>query len=329
MSNGTSPQRAGLKKSYCRRRTYPIQTLMPELEVDIAGIHLRNPTMLASGILNETGRSMADVARAGAGAVVTKSVGLEPREGHPNPCIVELDCGLVNAMGLPNPGIDAYREEVAAAREGGVPVIGSVFGGSEDEVAEVAARMASAGVAGVELNLSCPHAKGLGAEIGSTPDMVERVCRAVKSRVDIPVFAKLTPNTSSVAQLASAAEKGGADGVVAINTLKAMAINPELGMPVLSNRFGGLSGQAIRAVGVRCVYEIFDTVDIPVIGVGGVRTYRDALEYIMAGATAVQIGTAVWSDGPGVFSEVCEGMRAFMKENGYASLEEMKGIAHR
>ena len=202
---------------------------MTELEVDIAGIRMRNPTMLASGILNETGLSMVAVARAGAGAVVTKSVGLEPREGHPNPCVVELECGLINAMGLPNPGIDAYLEEVAVAQEGGVPVIGSVFGGSEEEIAEVARRMASAGVAAVELNLSCPHAEGLGAEIGSTPDMVERICRAVKASVEVPIFAKLTPNTSSIASLASAAEEGGADGIVAINTLRAMAICPELG----------------------------------------------------------------------------------------------------
>ena len=302
---------------------------MTELEVDIAGIRMRNPTMLASGILNETGRSMVDIAKAGAGAVVTKSVGLEPREGHPNPCIVELECGLINAMGLPNPGIDAYLEEVAVAQGGGAPVIGSVFGGSEEEIAEVARRFASAGVAAVELNLSCPHAEGLGAEIGSTPDMVERICRAVKASVEVPIFAKLTPNTSSIASLASAAEEGGADGIVAINTLRAMAICPELGRPILSNRFGGLSGEAVRAVGVRCVYEIFDAVTIPIIGVGGVTTSKDALEYIMAGATAVQMGTAVWSEGPGVFSDVCDGLGEFMKANGYGSVEEMKGIAHR
>jgi dihydroorotate dehydrogenase (NAD+) catalytic subunit len=302
---------------------------MTELEVDIAGIRMRNPTMLASGILNETGLSMVAVARAGAGAVVTKSVGLEPREGHPNPCVVELECGLINAMGLPNPGIDAYLEEVAVARHGGVPVIGSVFGGSEEEIAGVARRMASAGVAAVELNLSCPHAEGLGAEIGSAPDRVERICRAVKTSVEVPIFAKLTPNTSSIASLASAAEEGGADGIVAINTLRAMAICPELGRPILSNRFGGLSGEAVRAVGVRCVYEIFDAVTIPIIGVGGVTTSKDALEYIMAGATAVQIGTAVRSDGPGVFTDVCDGLGEFMKANGYGSLEEMRGIAHR
>ena len=302
---------------------------MPTLEVEVAGIRMRNPTMLASGILDETGRSMVEVARAGAGAVVTKSVGLEPREGHGNPSVVEVDCGLINAMGLPNPGVDAYLQEVERAISSGVPVIGSVFGSSEEEISEVARRMASAGVAGIELNLSCPHAKGVGAEIGSTPEMVESICHAVKAAVDVPVFAKLTPNTSSIADLASAAERGGANGIVAINTLKAMAIAPEVGMPVLSNRFGGLSGPAVRAVGVRCVFEIHDAVDLPIIGVGGIGSARDALEYIMAGASAVQIGTAIWSEGAAVFSSVCEGLVEFMKDEGYRSIEEMRGLAHR
>lgn len=302
---------------------------MPKLEVEVAGIRMRNPTMLASGILNETGRSMAEIARSGAGAVVTKSVGLEPREGHGNPSVVELDCGLINAMGLPNPGVDAYIPEVEAALQGGVPVIGSVFGGSEEEISEVAERMASTGVAAIELNLSCPHAKGLGAEVGSTPEMVEAICSSVKAAVDVPVFAKLTPNTASIAALACAAERGGADGIVAINTLKAMAICPELGRPVLSNRIGGLSGSAIRSIGIRCVYEIHDAVEIPIIGVGGVASSRDALEYIMAGASAVQIGTAVWSGGAGVFTSVCDGIIEFMRSNGHDSIGEMRGIAHR
>ncbi len=301
---------------------------MPELEVSIAGIRMRNPTMLASGVLDETGRSMTEVARAGAGAIVTKSVGLEPRDGHPNPCVVELECGLINAMGLPNPGVRSYSDEVKVALEGGVPIIGSVFGGSESEIAEVAGRMAAAGVAAIELNLSCPHARGVGAEIGSTPDMVEAVCKAVKASVKIPVFAKLTPNTSSIASLAKAAEAGGADGVVAINTLKAMAICPELARPVLSNKVGGLSGPAVKPVGVRCVYEIFEAVDIPIIGAGGVSSANDALEYIMAGASAVQIGTAVWTAGTAVFSGICDGLIAFMSANGYRSVEEMRGIAH-
>ena len=301
---------------------------MIELAVDVAGLRLRNPTMLASGILNESGKSMLEVARAGAGALVTKSIGLQEREGHSNPCIVEVESGIINAMGLPNPGADAYAAELKDARGGGVPIIASVIGGDADEIAEVAKAMTAAGADAIELNLSCPHAKGLGAEIGSTPENVSEVCRATKQVVSVPVFAKLTPNTSSIAALAVAAQDGGADGIVAINTLRAMSICPELRRPVLSNKIGGLSGPAIRSVGVRAVYEISKEVQIPVVGVGGICTARDALEYMMAGAVAVQIGTAVRSRGTVVFSEICEGLEAFMGQNGYGSLSELVGVAH-
>ena len=301
---------------------------MTGLEVEIAGIRLRNPTILASGILDESGKSMLEVARAGAGALVTKSVGITERQGHPNPCVVEVEGGLLNALGLPNPGVKAYAPEVADGLKGGVPVIGSAFGSDPDEIAEVASALCEAGVDAIELNLSCPHAEGYGAEIGSAPDRVSEVCEAVRRRIAKPFFAKLTPNTSSIASLASAAEDGGADGVVAINTLKGMSICPEFGMPVLSNRVGGLSGPAIRSVGVRCVFEIYEAVDIPIIGVGGISSPRNALEYIMAGARAVQIGTAIRSRGVGVFSEVCTGIADFMKENGYDSVSEMVGVAH-
>lgn len=301
---------------------------MADLGVDVCGLKLRNPTMLASGVLDETASTMVEMARAGAGAVVTKSVGLRPREGHASPCIVELDVGLLNAMGLPNPGIEYFTEEVRAVKKEGVTVIGSVIGGSDDELANVAVAMEGAGADAVELNLSCPHAKGLGTELGSTPEDVERVCRAVKDGLKVPVFAKLTPNTSSISALAEAAQRGGADAIVAINTLKAMAISPEARMPILANKFGGMSGPAVKPVGVRCVYEIFDAVEIPVIGVGGVSTGRDAVEYIMAGASAVQVGTAVWMRGPGVFRSICEEISQFMDDFGYAKVADMVGAAH-
>jgi dihydroorotate dehydrogenase (NAD+) catalytic subunit len=301
---------------------------MTNLSVVLCGMRLGNPTMLAAGVLDETGRTMAEVARAGAGAVVTKSVGKEARQGHTNPCIVEFDTGLLNAMGLPNPGIEAYRTEIAEARKGGVPVIGSVFGGTEEEIAEMAILMQAAGADAIELNLSCPHAKGYGAEVGSTPETVESVCLAAKAGLKVPMLAKLTPNTSSISKLAAAAERGGADAIVAINTVKAMTISPEARLPILANRFGGLSGPAIRPIGVRCVYEVYDAVDIPVVGVGGIVTSRDALEYIMAGASAVQIGTAVWTRGTKVFKEVADGIAEFMSENGYKSIGDMVGVAH-
>lgn len=301
---------------------------MTDLSVDLSGLRLRNPTMLAAGILDETGKSMAAVARAGAGAVVTKSVGKTARPGHPNPCVVELSFGLLNAMGLPNPGASAFGQEMAEAKKAGVPIVGSVFGASAAEFAELCKLMARHGADAIELNLSCPHAEGYGAEIGSDPDAVEEICRKSKKGLGIPVLAKLTPNTSSISELALAAQKGGADAIVAINTLKGMSISPEARMPVLANRFGGLSGPAIRPVGVRCVYEIFETVKVQVVGVGGVSSARDALEYIMAGASAVQIGTAVWSEGLDVFGKVTGGLVKFMAENGFDTVKEMVGIAH-
>lgn len=301
---------------------------MVDLRTEIAGVTLRNPTMLASGFLDETGGSMARVFQAGAGAVVTKSVGPEPRLGYPNPTIVEIDAGLLNAVGLPNPGIIEYEHEVKRARAADAVIIGSVYGKDEEEYAAVAAKMSTYGVAAIELNLSCPHAKGLGTEIAQHEDAVRDFTRAVKDVVDIPVFPKLSPNVQDIATFALAAEEGGADGIVAVNTLKAMAITPELKMPSLANTFGGLSGPALRPVGVRAVYDICEKVHVPVIGVGGVGSGRDALEYIMAGASAVQVGTAILSRGLGIFGEITKDMAALLEETGFHSVAEAIGVAH-
>ncbi len=301
---------------------------MVDLRTEIAGLRLRNPTMLASGFLDETGGSLLRVYNAGAGAVVTKSIGLEPREGYPNPTVVEIDAGLLNAVGLPNPGIAEFEREVRLAVQHKAAVIGSVYGKDAAEYAEVAARMAAAGVLAIELNLSCPHAKGLGTEIAQDPEAVQEITRAVKDAVDLPVFSKLSPNVADIASFAMAAERGGADGVVAINTVKAMAIAPELRMPVLANRYGGLSGPAIRPIGVRAVYDIYEKVDIPIVGVGGIDSGRAALEYVMAGAKAVQIGTALVDHGLAVFERVTKEMASVLEDAGFHSVEEAVGVAH-
>lgn len=301
---------------------------MPELSVKIAGISLRNPTMLASGFLDETGGSLLRVFRAGAGAVVTKSIGPQPRTGYPNPTVVELDIGMLNAVGLPNPGVEEFRDEVKVALDGGAVVIGSVFGKDADEYVDVARRLGSYGVAAIELNLSCPHAKGLGTEIAQSTEAVREFTAAVKGKVNVPVFPKLSPNVADIASFAQAAEDGGADSIVAINTVKAMAIAPELRIPILSYRYGGLSGPAIRPIGVRCVYEIFEAVDVPIVGVGGITTGNDALEYIMAGARAVQIGTAIAGHGLGVFEKVTSELTAFLRARGVESIEHLVGAAH-
>ncbi|HEV8594218.1 MAG TPA: dihydroorotate dehydrogenase [Thermoplasmata archaeon] len=301
---------------------------MADLGTKVAGVKLRNPTMLASGFLDETGGSMLRVHKAGAGAVVTKSIGPEPREGNLNPTIVELPVGLLNAVGLPNPGIADYEAEAKRAIGGGAAVIGSVYGRDAKEYASVAKRMASFGVLAVELNLSCPHAKGLGTEIAQDPEAVEEITNAVKKAVKIPVFSKLSPNVADIASFADAAKRGGADAVTAINTIKSMAIAADLKMPVLKNRYGGLSGPAIKPVGLRCVYEIHESVDIPIIGVGGIETGQDAIEYLMAGASAVQIGTAILGRGIDVFAKVCDEMSVWMDANGYARVADLVGAAH-
>ena len=301
---------------------------MADLRTEIAGVRLRNPTMLASGFLDETGGSLVRVYRAGAGAVVTKSIGPDPREGYDNPTVLELETGLLNAVGLPNPGIEAFLPELKEVLGAKAVVIGSVFGKDAAEYAKVAARMAEAGAAAVELNLSCPHAKGLGSEIAQSEDAVRDFTRAVKDAVSVPVFPKLSPNVADIASFAAAAEKGGADGIVAINTVKAMAISPELRMPVLANRFGGLSGPAIRPIGVRAVYDIYDRVDVPVIGVGGVDSGAAALEYLMAGASAVQVGTALVGQGLGVFERITRELASLLEDLGIRSVSEAVGVAH-
>ncbi|MGE4275128.1 MAG: dihydroorotate dehydrogenase [Candidatus Methanomethylophilaceae archaeon] len=301
---------------------------MTSLKVNIAGLRLKNPSMVASGIMDETGDSMLHMMECGAGAVVTKSIGLEPRDGHGNPTLVELEYGYINSMGLPNPGIDAFAEEMGIAVRGGVTVIGSIFASSEGDFAVLAGRMEDMGASAVELNLSCPHASGYGMEIGIDPVVVKAIVASVKDATCIPVFSKLTPNTHRLVDIGNAVQEAGGDGVVAINTLKAMAISPEFARPVLRNGFGGLSGPALKPVGVRAIFDLHSVLDIPLVGVGGIETWRDAAEYIMAGASAFQVGSAVGRKGPRVLQEICNGLEDFMRRHGYASVQDMMGVAH-
>jgi len=300
-----------------------------DLSVRIGKLELRNPTILASGIMDETADSIKRVAEEGAGAVVTKSVGKEPREGYANPTVVELEHGILNAMGLPNPGIEAYAEEMEELRDLNIPVIGSIFGSDEKEFSFLARKMQEYGARAIELNLSCPHASGYGAETGSQPDVVKSIVHAVKHSVDLPVFAKLTSNVTSIVEIGKAAEEGGADGVVAINSIKAMKIDVNLKKPILSNKVGGYSGPAIKPIGIRCVYELAQELNIPIIGVGGIKCGEDAVEYILAGASAVQIGGGIYYRDMRIFREVCKEMENWMKSNNYSAIEEFRGVALR
>ncbi len=299
------------------------------LAIDVAGLKLQNPTMLAAGILGISGAFLKRVAEAGAGAVVTKSIGLEPREGYPNPTVTQVDGGLINAIGLANPGINYFGAEISKMEDVTVPIVASVYGFSSRDYADVAEKAAQAGADAVELNLSCPHVAQTGTEIGQSAQLVAEIVNEVKARVNIPVFVKLTPNIADVAEIAKAATEAGADGITAINTVRAMTINIETAQPVLSNRIGGLSGPAVKPIAVRCVYEISRGVDVPVIGCGGVATWRDAVEFMLAGASAVQIGTAVAFQGLEVFESITKGLRGYLEERELSSAREIVGLSHR
>ena len=278
--------------------------------------------------MDEDAGSMNRIFNSGAGAIVTKSIGLKPREGYPNPTVIELEHGILNAMGLPNPGIELIKDEIIKLKKYNITVIGSIFGSNIDEYEKLAEKMQQYKVDALELNMSCPHAKGYGLEIGYDSKLVKDITSQVKDSVDIPVFVKLSPNLTNIVNIARSAEAGNADAIVAINTIKAMKIDLELKTPILSNKIGGYSGKAIKPVGVRCVYEISKNVDIPIIGVGGITTGEDAIEYFMAGASAIQIGSGIYYRGIEIFKIVCDEIKIWMKKHGYKNLNEIIGVAH-
>jgi len=302
--------------------------LRPNILVNLANLNLRNPTILASGLLGLSASSFEKAMEAGAGAVVTKSIGMKPREGFPNPTIVEVECGLLNAMGLPNPGVTEFVREIKIAKRAKIPVIASIYGFTSEEFVKAAELVEKAGADAIELNVSCPHVKGAGAQIGQNPHVVAEVVKKVKSAVKQPVFTKLTPDVTDITAIARAAEKSGTDAITAINTAKAMVVDVETGNPILANKIGGLSGPALKPVAVRCVYEIYETVKVPIIGCGGIATWRDAVEFMLAGATAIQIGTAIMYKGLDVFKEVTDGIQSYLTKRGYRSVKEIVGLSH-
>lgn len=291
---------------------------LKEGERTVGGVRMRNHLVLAAGILGTTGSSLKRMLDAGAGAVVTKSIGPAPKTGHNGPCVIPLPYGLINAMGLPNPSKSFLPE---LEKTGSDYVIASIFGGTPEEFGEVASWFTGK-VSGLELNLSCPHAEGYGASIGSDPDIVFACTREAK-RTGLPIWVKLTPNVTDITECGRAAEKGGADALVAINTVRAMRISTSLRMPALGNKFGGLSGPAIFPIALRCVYELYEACNLPIIGCGGISSTDNVLEMMMAGAQAVEIGTAAGSD-PQIFKEISE--RLYNKEG--MPDNEIVGCAH-
>jgi dihydroorotate dehydrogenase (NAD+) catalytic subunit len=286
--------------------------------VTVGGIALDNHLLLAAGILGTTGSSLARMLSLGAGGVVTKSIGPHPKDGHAGPCIVVLEDGLLNAMGLPNPSKEFADEITSLSKKA---VIVSIFGGNPAEFGLVAGWFKGK-VAGFELNLSCPHAEGYGAAIGTDPKLVKACTRAV-SESGVPTWVKITPNVTDITAIGKAAEDGGASAIVAINTVKAMRISTGMRRPVLGNRYGGLSGSAMFPIAVRCVYELYESCKIPIIGCGGVSTADNVIEMIMAGASAVEIGSAVYHD-----VKIFETIKAGLYQKDGVSLEEIIGCAH-
>ena len=301
------------------------------LKTELCGLALKNPLLLSSGILDLTAPLMKKVYGNGAAAVITKGVGLNERQGHPNPTVIGTDSYLLNAVGLSNPSIFKFKNEIRELKKANIPVIVNIFAENAEKFAKTALKAQEYGADAVELNVSCPNItkdEMVGQIIGKNPSLVEEITRQVKETVKIPVIVKLTPNVDDISVIAKAAEKGGADAISAINTVSGMLINIEAKKPVLANRFGGISGPAIKPIAIASVYKIYEAVKIPIIGVGGITTGRDAIEIMMAGAAAVAIGSAVYYRGIDVFRKIENEMLQWMKENKIKSIKEIIGAAH-
>jgi dihydroorotate dehydrogenase (NAD+) catalytic subunit len=284
--------------------------------------------MNAAGVLGISMPLLKRVYEGGAGAVVTKSLGPVPRSGHLNPTLISVEGGVLNAMGLPNPGVDYYVKAIKALKEEGIPVVASFFGASIEEFREVAAILSEAGANALEVNVSCPNVEEEMGMLGADCLNTEKVTAAVKEVSKPPVFVKLSPNVTDIGEIARAAERGGADAITAVNTLRGIAVDIDFRRPVLTNVTGGLSGPAIKPVALRCVWEVSKAVDIPVIGCGGISDWRDAVEYLLCGASAVEVGTAIIDGGYDIYGEIAKGIRCYLEANGFKGVKEVVGLAH-
>ncbi|MCP4683642.1 MAG: dihydroorotate dehydrogenase [Desulfobacterales bacterium] len=308
---------------------------MPEhidLSIELFGCTLKNPIILASGILGTTRDLLVSASQNGAGAVTIKSISEEPREGHPNPTVLAFGPGIINAVGYSNPGIDKAVLEFTDLNEVGCPVIGSIIGTCVEEFSHVAARMDKLEFAALEVPLSCPHTPGYG-KLGNqdNPEDVFEIVSAVSSNTSKPILVKLPPaaSTANIVDLAFAAKDAGAYGITAVNTIgPGMIIDIESKRPYLGFGIGGISGPALKPLAVASVYQLFESVDLPIIGTGGISSGRDAIEMIMAGATAIGMGSAVLSRGLSAFQEIADEMARILARLGVSSLAEIRGMAH-
>jgi len=296
----------------------------PQMRVDIGGIEIKNPVMTASGTFGYASEfeDLVDLNRLG--AIVVKGLSLEPSRGNPPPRIVETPCGMLNAIGLENVGLAAFvKEKLPFLRRLDTPIFVNVYGKSTKEYAELAARLEDIdGVSGIEVNISCPNVKSGGMAFGAYPESAAEVVRAIRKQTTKPMMVKLSPNVTDITEIAKNVEAEGADSISLINTITGMAIDIETRRPKIANITGGLSGPAIKPVALRMVWQVVQTVNIPVVGIGGIMTAKDALEFLIAGAVAVQIGTANFIN-PHATTDIIDGIETFLMERNISDISDI------
>ncbi len=296
---------------------------MVSISTSVGDIRLSNPVMLASGILDETSGSMKRALESGAAIAVTKSIGSSERKGYPTPVVSVIATGMLNAVGLANPGIDSFSEEFSnfPVKE---RVAVSIFGKDTEEFLYLARRVEGLGFKILELNLSCPHVAGVGSEIGQDPDLVEDIIGELKSSTNLQIWAKLTPSITNIVTIAKAAEK--ADAYVLINTVKATGVDIYARQFLLSNKIGGYSGPGIKPIALRAVYDVRKESEKDIIGVGGINDWNDAVEFFLLGASAVQVGTGLYYRDYGIYDNINAGIARYLEDEGFSSLDDIIGL---
>src|SRR5690606_39019345 len=303
---------------------------MIDLSVSLPGLELKNPVMPASGCFG-FGREYSQFYDLSVlGAVIMKAATGTERLGNPTPRVAETASGMLNAIGLQNPGVDRIiAEEIPFLRQFHIPIIANVAGSTVEEYEEVAKKLSKVeDLAAIELNISCPNVKEGGIQFGIDPDMAAEVTKRVKAVTSVPVYVKLSPNVTDIVQMAKAIEAAGADGLTMINTLTGMKIDLKTKKPLIANKTGGLSGPAIKPVAIRMIYEVRKHTSLPIIGMGGIQTAEDALEFLLAGANAVAVGTANFQN-PYVCPEIIQHLPIVLERYGFHSVKEATGGAHR
>ncbi len=302
--------------------------MINSLKVSIANLKFKSPLILASGILGVSPSTMHILADYGMGGITTKSIGPEKRKGYPNPSIIGLgNDTFLNAVGLANPGIEHFGHEITEIKKKkDLVVIASVFGKDSKDFAKVASRAEQAGADAIEINISCPHAKV--SSIGVDPELTFEYVQSVRRKISCPLLVKLTPNVTDIVQIGLSAEKAGADALVAINTVSGLAIDVNTKRPILAHGIGGLSGRGIKPIGVKHVYSLYKQVSIPIVGCGGIFDYKDVIEYILAGASAVQLGSCLYY-GYDVIKKIHDNLARYLEAQKIKNISQLTGLSHK